>query len=247
MRLDGKTAIITGGGSGIGRASSILFSKEGANIVVADIDCLKGQETVEKISANGGEAAFIQVDVTKVVEVKNMIELTIEKFGQLNILFNNAGVLQKMKKIESITEEEWDHIFSVNVKSIFLASKYAVPELKKRRSGVIINNASISGVRPRPENSVYTSSKSAVIMLTKALAIELAPFNICVNCINAGPTDTPLLDIYNEEIKNTIKSTIPLGRFAKPEDIAKAALFLASDDASMVTGAAINVDGGRGI
>ena len=247
MKLKEKAAIVTGAGSGIGRASAILFAKEGAKVVVADIDSRNGQETAETIMGRGGEAVFIQVDVTKAVGVQQMVDTAVEKYGQLNIIFNNAGILQELKPVESITEEEWQHIFDVNVKSVFLGAKYALPELKKTGSGVIINTSSISGLRPRPQNAVYTASKGAVIMLTKALAIELAPFNIRANCICPILTDTPLLNIYSAETKKKFISTIPLGRLAEPEDIANAALYLASDESAMVTGVALNVDGGRGI
>ena len=159
MKLQGKTAIITGAGSGIGRASAILFAKEGAKVVVADIDSRNGQETTDTIIRRGGEAVFVQVDVTKAVEVREMVATAVEKYRQLNIIFNNAGILQELKPVESITEEEWQHIFDVNVKGVFLGAKYALPELKKTGSGVIINTSSISGLRPRPQNAGYTASR----------------------------------------------------------------------------------------
>jgi len=180
-----------------------------------------------------------------------MIGTAVEKYGKINILYNNAGIAQKPKPVESISEEEWEQILAVNLKSIFLGTKYVVPEMKKIGGGVIINTASISGVRVRSGTPCYTTSKGAAITLTKALALELAPFNIRVNCINLVAADTPMLPEFlpqdTEEVHNLFLSTIPLGRFATPEDIAYVALYLASDEASLVTGVALGVDGGRGI
>ncbi len=248
MRLAEKVAIITGAGSGIGRASAILFAQEGAKVVVVDIEHLAGQKTVDTISANGGKAVFIHCNVTKADEVEKMTRTAVEKFGRLNIIFNCAGLPQMTKPLELINEEEWDNIFAVNVKSIFLGAKYALPELKKTGNGAIINIASVAGIRPGPGRICYSASKGAVITITKALAVELAPFNIRVNCINPGPTDTPMLPKFfpgfNEEFKQAIKSDTPLGRIVKPENIADAALYLASDEASAVTGVALNVDSG---
>lgn len=250
MKLAEKVAIITGAGSGMGRASAILFAKEGAKVVVADIDSQGGQETVETIRNNGGEAVFVQVNVTKANEVEKMISTAVEKFGQLNILYNNAGIPQQMKMMETVTEEEWDLIMNVNVKGIFLGCKYAVPVMKNLGQGVIINTASAAGVLPRPNQFTYSVSKGAVITLTKALAAEVGPFNIRVNCINPGPTLTPMMSKHvqgNPEILEGIKSVIPLRRMVMPEDIANTALYLASDEAAVVTGAQINVDSGLSI
>lgn len=253
MRLANKVAIITGAGSGIGRASAVLFAQEGANIVVADINDSGGQETVAAIKSSGGEAIAVHTDVTIASEVENLGKITKDKFGKVDILFNNAGIPQQTMSFETVTEELWDQIFATNVKSIFLTAKSIVPMMKVAGGGVIINVASISGIRPRPGNVAYSTSKAAVILLTKALALEVAPFNIRVNCINPVGTITPMLGkffadgVSLEEGKKATINTIPLGRLSMPEDVANAALFLASDESSMLTGTSIDVDGGRGI
>ena len=253
MRLADKVVIITGAGSGIGRASAILFAKEGAKIVVADINDAGGQETVAAISSGGGEAIAVHTDVTRASEVKNLGRVTKDKYGKVDILFNNAGIPQQTMSFEKVTDALWDRIFATNVKSIFLTAKSIVPMMKAAGGGVIINLASISGIRPRPGNLAYSASKAAVILLTKSLALVVAPFNIRVNCINPVGTDTPMLGkffaegVSLEEGKKATINTIPLGRLSMPEDVANAALFLASDESSMLTGVGIDVDGGRGI
>ena len=254
MRLANKIAIITGGGSGIGRASAYLFAREGAKVVVAERTFSTGEETAAIINSSGGEAIFVCTNVQVASEIEHLVKVTKDKFGKIDILFNNAGVLIGPTAVEDIEETGWDHTYAVNVKSIFLGVKYVVPEMKKAGGGVIINTASIGGVRPiRVYFSAYNSSKGAVIVLTKALAIELAPHNIRVNCLNPGSTDTPMMwqslpDGVNwDEFKKELESRIPLGRMTKPEDVAYAALYLASDEASMVTAVSLGVDGGRGI
>jgi len=252
MRLLNKVVLITGSGSGMGRASAILFSQEGAKISVVDMDNKSGQQTVELIKKKGGEAIFIQADVSKASDVERMIKTTVDTYVRLDILFNNAGFPMSFTPVEEVKEELWDRMMDINVKGIFLGCKYAVPIMKKQGGGVIINTASIIGVRPRPNMSAYSASKGAAITLTKELAIELAPYKIRVNCINPVATDTPMLSKFIgnrdlEEGKKAYISTIPLGRLAQPEDIAYAALYLASDDSLMVTGACLDVDGGRGI
>lgn len=250
MRLSNKVAIITGAGSGIGRASAILFAKEGATIVVADIHDGGGEETVSAIKATGGDACFIHTDVTMASEVENLMKLTKVRFGRIDILFNNAGVLHRAASVENLQESEWDRVFAVNVKGIFLAAKFAVPVMKEMGSGVIINLASIGGVRPRKDSAAYASSKAAAIHLTKALALELASCNIRVNAINPVAIDTPLLRQAHpadfEKHKKDLIDTIPLKRMPTPEDVAYTALFLASDDSAMLTGTSINVDGEEG-
>jgi len=252
MKLKGKIALITGAGSGMGRASALLFSNEGAKISVVDIDRKGGERAVELIKQKGQEAIFMQADVTKASDVERMIGTTVDTYGKLDILFNNAGIPMSFTPIEEVKEDLWDRIMNINVKGIFLGCKYAVPIMKKQGGGVIINTASIVAMRPRPGLSAYAASKGAAVTLTRGLAIELAPFKIRVNCINPVATDTPMLPgfIGNRDLEEGRKafiSTIPLGRLAQAEDIAHAALYLASDDSLMVTGACIDVDGGRGI
>jgi len=252
MRLPNKVALITGAASGIGRASAVLFAKEGAKIVVADIDETGGRQTVDLIAQGGGSAVFVKADVTKAADVERMIKASVDQFGKLDILFNNAGVGTAFTPIEQVDEALWDRVMAINVKSIFLGCKYAAPAMKAQGGGVIINTASISGVRPRPGLTVYAASKGAVIVFTKAIAIEFAPYKIRVNCINPVVTDTAFITktieaSQIEAAKKGMLSTIPLGRLGEPEDMAFAALYLASDEAGLVTGVSLDVDGGRAI
>ena len=254
MRLANKVAIITGASSGIGRALAYLFAKEGARIVaVADINIAGGEETVATIKANGGEAIFVQTDVSVDSEVERLIKVTKDEFGKIDIVLNNAGIWGGSGEhpIENTDQSLWDRVYAVNVRSIFLTTKYVVPEMRKAGGGVIINISSMAGIRPAgPRNAAYKSSKGAIIALTKALALELAPDNIRVNCVNPFMTETPTmreqLQLTDEMLK-AIASAAPLGRIVKPEDVAYAALYLASEESSMLTGACINVDAGSGV
>ena len=245
MRLATKVAIITGGGSGIGKASAHLFAQEGAKVVVAQRTRTTGEETVAAINSSGGEAIFIATDVSVEAEVDSLVETTVNKFGKIDILFNNAGISIPPAPIETIEESQWDHIYAVNIKGMFLMVKYIVPEMKRAGGGVIINNSSLTGHRPVAKSAAYSSTKAAVIALTKSLALELAPDNIRVNCISPGNVETPMTkQLPEERIKARTKAT-PLGqRPVWPKEIAYAALYLASDESSMVTGININVDGG---
>lgn len=257
MRLQGKVALITGSGSGIGKATSLLFAQHGAKICVADINLKGAEETASAIHASGGEALCIETDVTNTEHIQRMIHETIKKFQRIDILFNNAGMSSPLFPIEEIDEAHWDKIMTVNMKSIFLACKYAVPIMKKQGSGVIINTGSIIAVRPRPRQSAYLASKAAVVNLTKGIALEVAPYRIRVNCINPVAAETPLLekilrDSTSQEAdyeteKEKYISSVPIGRLATADDVAYAALYLASDESSMLTGTCINVDGGRGV
>ena len=248
MRLKDKVAIITGSGSGIGKAAALMFAREGAKVMVADIDEPSAKKTVEEIEAQGGESTLFQVDVTKESQVKQMIEATEERFGRLNVLFNNAG-MQNIGSILEVKEEDWDKVFAVNVKSIFLCSKHAVPLMIQNGEGSIINVASVAGVVGVPKLAAYCAAKGAVVLLTKNMALDLAPHNIRVNCIVPGTTLTPLIqDLLKtddtEEKRRARLAKYPIGRYGKPEEIAAAALFLASDEASFVTGSSLVVDGG---
>jgi 3-oxoacyl-[acyl-carrier protein] reductase len=247
MRLSNKVAIITGASAGIGKASGYLLAREGAKVVVADINDKDGRNTVDTIKASGGEAIFVHTDVSVAANVKNLMAATIDFFGKIDILFNNAGMGQKLMRIEDTDESYWDLFHNVNLKGVFLGIKYVLPYMKKAKSGVIINMGSMSGVRPRMYAATYASTKAAVIMLTKAVALEVAADNIRINCINPVVTATTILNSLTEEERQAWAKTIPLGRVAQPDDIAYAALYLASDEASMVTGISIDVDGGRGI
>jgi 3-oxoacyl-[acyl-carrier protein] reductase len=248
MRLENKVAIITGASSGIGKATACLFAKEGAKVVVvANINDAGGKETTAAIIKSGGASIFVHADVSKSADVQNLVRTAMEHFGKIDILINNAGIGFRRTPVEDIEEARWDQLYAVNVKSVFLCVKYVVPEMRKTGGGVIINTGSMSGIRPRMYDSPYGSSKSAVNLLTKSLALELAP-QIRVNCINPGPVLTgiiqkgPGLMQFQKDI-----SELPLKRAGTPEDIAYCALYLASDESAFITGAAINVDGGRGI
>ncbi len=254
MRLQNKVAVITGAASGIGRAAAVLFAKEGAKVVVADINDEGGKETVNLIEASGGEGTFVHTDVTQAQEVQNMIKTAVETYGKLDILYNNAGVPGVSTPSEFVEEADWDCTYAVNVKSIFLACKYAIPQMKQQGGGVIINTTSVSADRPRPNMACYVSSKGAAEVLTKALALELAPQNIRVNCVNPVLADTPMAPKFIPKgldpepiLKAVIESTIPMGRMATAEEVAYGALYLACDESSFVTGIALPVDGGRSI
>lgn len=251
--LEGKTAVVTGAASGMGKATARLFAEQGAQVVFADVN----GEAAEKAAAgfDKNRVRVIRTDVADDASVKVMVEGTLDAFGRVDVLVNCAGVPQAFTAIEELSLSEWDRIMSVNVKSIFLTAKYVVPIMKRRRSGSIVNIASIAGVRARPGLNAYCASKGAALQLTRALALELAPYQIRVNAINPGPAETPMLGKFlkddaataEEQKKKVFLDSVPLGRLVQPEDVAWAALYLASDLAKMVTGEILNVDGGRGI
>jgi len=241
MKLENKVALITGAASGIGRASALLFAQEGAKVMAVDIDLRGGMETVEMIKSMGGEAIFILADVSKASDMEKAIKSCVERYDKLDILFNNAGVAQDCSIVD-MSEDEWDRVINVNLKGVFLGSKYAIPQMIKQGGGVIINTASTLGLAAEPNCAAYCASKGGVIALTKALAVECAPFNIRVNCICPGPIATPM--ILKEPQQQIDVSYVPLKRLGKPEEIAHAALFLASSESTYVTGAALIVDGG---
>lgn len=250
-KLEGKVALITGAGSGIGRATTILFAKNGAKVVVVDVDSQEGEETVKMIRDAGGDTIFVQADVSKATDTEKMIKITVEKYGKLDIIFNNAGILTGGPLIDT-TEETWDRVIDVNLKGVFLGSKYAVAQMMKQGGGVIINTASECGHSGFPNLSAYCASKAGVHVLTKAMAAELARYNIRVNSVSPARVYTPMharrwavLPKEEAERKRKIMAeSIPIGRMGKPEDVAYAVLYLASDEASFVTGADLPVDGG---
>jgi 3-oxoacyl-[acyl-carrier protein] reductase len=254
-KLQGLVAVVTGAGSGIGRASAVEFAREGASVVAADLNAASAAETADQILSAGGQAESVQVDVTQRSQVEQMVKTAVDKFGRLDVLYNNAGLPQSFTPFEDSTDELFDRIFNVNVKGVFYGCRAAIPQMKAQGGGVILNTASTAGIRPRPGLAVYAASKGAVITMTKALAIELAPFRIRVVSINPVATDTPMLPSFigveqgadEAEGRRRFIGTIPWGRLNKPEDIARAAVFLASADAEMVTGTAFEVDGGRDI
>lgn len=250
MRLKDKVALITGAGSGIGRATSILFAREGAKVVVADIDSSLGRETVRMIRDNHGEATFVQTDVSKSDQSKNMIETTIRNYGRLDILFSNAGINPLGTAVDT-SEELWNKIIDINLKGGFLASKFAIPHMIKQGGGSIIFTASVNGLFAAANEVAYDASKGGVVMLTKATALDFGSKNIRVNAICPGATDTPMVRKIAEAfpdpakfIEENAKNNAAFKRMIKPEEVAAAALFLASDESSGLTGAIIPVDGG---
>jgi 3-oxoacyl-[acyl-carrier protein] reductase len=249
MRLKDKVAIVTGGGSGFGEGIARRFAAEGAKVIVADINDRAGQKVAGAIASTGGSADFIHADVTLGKEVAAMIARAVERFGGLDIVVNNAGMPQRNGPMLGVDEATFERIFAVNVKSIYLAAIHAVPVLERRGGGVMINTASTAGLRPRPGLVWYNGSKGAAISLTKAMAIELAPKKIRVNCLCPVAGDTPMLADFmggdTPENRARFIASVPLGRLSRPEDIANAALYLASDEAAFITGVALEVDGGR--
>lgn len=249
MRLKDKVAIITGAASGMGRSTAILFANEGAKVVVADFNEKGGKETVETIKKNGGDAIFVYTDVSKEKEVQNMVRTAVETYGKLDVLYNNAAILPALDAtVLDVTEEVWDRYFDINVKSVFLGCKYAVPEMKKAGKGSIINAAAVAGILPSAGRTPYNTTKGAIITFTKSMAMEVSEFGIRVNAIGPGPTLTEAMKEKfaqeSEEFRRNVAKIVPIGRLIEPEDIAKAALFLASDDSSAVNGLIMMVDGG---
>jgi NAD(P)-dependent dehydrogenase (short-subunit alcohol dehydrogenase family) len=246
MRLRGKTAIVTGAGGGIGRATSILFANEGARVVVSDVDEKTAQETAELIARAGGEALCIRANMASPEEVEELIGRTVETFGGLDVLFNNAGVGNAEHKLPDITIDEWDRVVDINLKGVFLAMKYAIPQMEKRGGGSIINTSSIMGLKGKKYLAPYNASKGGVILLTKNAALEFGSKNIRVNAIAPGVIDTPIIDGWKQDERKwpIISKANALGRVGQPEEVAKVALFLASDDSSFVTGTTLVVDGG---
>lgn len=246
MRLAGKTAIVTGGGSGFGAGIVAKFIAEGAHVMVADINQQSAGQIAEK---EGSNAIAHTVDVANGDSMASMAEAAFKHFGKLDILVNNAGVTHLPQSMEDVTEADFDRVLAVNAKSVYLSARYIVPHMKNNSSGAILNVASTAGVSPRPRLSWYNASKGWMITATRSMAVELAASGIRVNALNPVAGETPLLKSFmgedTPEVRAKFLSTIPIGRFSQPEDLGNAACFLCSDEASMITGVAMEVDGGR--
>jgi 3-oxoacyl-[acyl-carrier protein] reductase len=250
MSLDEKIAVVTGAGSGMGKTTARLFAERGASVVAVDLDGDAASQTAADVADTGaGEAIALAADVSDSADVERFVGRTVETFGRIDVLHNNAGIPQRSTPVEDVTEETWDQIQDVNLKSAFLGAKYAVPHMRERGGGVILNTASTAGIRPRTGLSAYSASKGGMITLTKQLAYELAEDDIRVNAICPVATDTEMLPKFagGDLSVDGMADTIPLGRLAEPTDVANAAAFLASDEAAMITGTALEVDGGRDI
>jgi len=246
MRLEGKIAVVTGAASGFGEGIAKKFVAEGAKVVVADRD---GSGAERVAAALGPNALGARADVTRASDVESMLHIAGDRFGGLDILVNNAGMGHVPQPLEELSEEDFDRILAVNVKAIYLAAKLVVPRFKAQKKGVILNIASTAGVSPRPRLTWYNASKGWVITATRSMAVELAPFGIRVCALNPVAGETPMLKTFmgedTPEMRAKFLATIPIGRFSTPEDLGNAAAFLCSDEASMITGVAMEVDGGR--
>ena len=252
MRLEGKVAIITGAGSGFGEGIAERFAEEGAKVVVNDIDAESGARVAQAITRTQGQgsAVFLRADVSDDAAMAGLVAGTLDRFGALDIMVNNAGITHANGPMLEVGEELFDRVFAVNVKSIYLAARHVVPVLRRQgRGGVILNTASTAGIRARAGLTWYCGSKGAAIMLSKAMAQELAPDKIRVNALCPVAGETPLLPRFmggdTPELRAKFLASIPLGRFATPRDVANAALFLASDEGAFITGIALEIDGGR--
>jgi meso-butanediol dehydrogenase / (S,S)-butanediol dehydrogenase / diacetyl reductase len=243
MKLEGKVAFVTGFGSGLGQAIAVLFAKEGAAVAGTSTTEAKGRDTVAMIEKAGRKALFRQGDVSNSEQMKALIDDAVKQFGGLDIVVNSAGV-RTNGSITEITEEQWDRTIDVNLKGVFVVSRLAIPEMIKRGGGVILNIGARSGMAGQAGRAAYCASKGGMVTLTEAMAMDYAHERIRVNCICPGPTRTPMVDTSTPEKLARYKTRVPVGRIGEPEDIARAALYLASDDASMVTAAILPVDGG---
>ncbi len=251
MRVEGKVVLVTGAGGGIGEGIALRFASEGAAVIVADVQDEAGSRVANAIKRNGGKAVFIHADVTKTSDVRALMDKSVSTFGRLDVVVNNAGWTHKNEPALETSEEAFDRCYAVNVKSIYLSTIHAVPVFRNQGGGSFINIASTAGIRPRPGLSWYNGSKGAVITTSKSLAAELGPDNIRVNCINpVFNPDTGLAASFaggplDDARRQKFLSTIPLGRFSTALDVANASLYLASDEASFISGVCLEVDGAR--
>jgi NAD(P)-dependent dehydrogenase (short-subunit alcohol dehydrogenase family) len=251
-KLAGKTAIITGSAAGIGRASGLLFANHGANVAAVDCDAPGNTKLVEEIRGFGGSAEAFTADVASASDVDRVVQQVLSKWHRVDILFNNAGIVPG-KKVHTLTEEEWDRAFAINVKSMYLFSRAVIPSFLQQGGGVILNTSSTTALRVAPDRALYTATKGAILSLTKSMAVDYAADNIRVNCLCPGTTDTPSLRARlsaggnTEEMTKKFIARQPLRRLGTAEEMAEAALYLVSEDASFVTGSAFQIDGGMSL
>lgn len=252
MRLAGKVAVVTGAGSGIGRAAALRFAQEGARVVVAEYHPAGGEETVALIGARGGQACFVQTDVAREAECARAVHTAVQQFGGLHVLFCVAGIMTNAD-VASESAEQWDRLMSVNLRGIYLMAKYAVPAMLQSGGGSIVNISSVTGLLGHPQLAAYSAAKAGVAGLTRQMAVDYAAQGVRVNAISPGTIDTPMLQRFLDEVpdqaraRDSFVALHPIGRLGRPEDIANAALFLASDESAFVTGHNLVVDGGYSI
>jgi NAD(P)-dependent dehydrogenase (short-subunit alcohol dehydrogenase family) len=242
-----KVVLVTGGAYGIGRAAAISFAKRGAKVVIADIDANRGEETLQSVKESGGEAIFVKTDVSSEEDVKALVEEAVGTYGKLDCAFNNAGIHKRFISTVDFTAADWDEMINVNLKSVWLCMKYEIPQMLKQGKGAIVNTSSAAGLVGAPSNPAYPASKHGVVGLTKCTALEFARKGIRINCVCPGPTRTGMneeLTATNPEIVKAMDQKVPMGRIGEPEEVAAAAIFLCSDEASYITGHALPVDGG---
>lgn len=243
-QLENKVALVTGAGSGIGKAVAILYAKEGAKVIVNDINEENGQGVVNQIKSEGGEAFFIEADVSNEADVQNLIKKTVEKYGKLDIACNNAGITGEQNLTGQYTVSTWEKVVAINLNGVFLNCKYQLEQMEKNGGGVIVNMASIHGIAAAPMSSAYTTTKHAVVGLTKNIGVEYAQKNIRCNAVGPGYIGTPLLDMAPPEVLEMLKAKHPMNRLGKAEEVAELVLFLSSEKSSFITGGYYLIDGG---
>jgi NAD(P)-dependent dehydrogenase (short-subunit alcohol dehydrogenase family) len=243
----GKVVLVTGGSYGIGRAAALSFAQRGAKVAIADLDVKRGEETLRRIKESGGDAIFVKTDVSLESDVKALVEKTVQAYGRLDCAFNNAGIHKQFVSTIDFAAAEWDEMINVNLKSVWLCMKYEIPQMLKQGKGSIVNTSSAAGLVGAPSNPAYPASKHGVVGLTKSTALEFARKGIRVNCVCPGPTRTGMneaLVASNPEMVKAMDQKVPMGRIGEPEEVAAAAIWLCSDEASYITGHALPVDGG---
>ena len=244
-RLQDKVAVITGGGSGMGRASCLAFAAEGARVVVVDRTIASGEETARAVNDEGGEAVFFEADVSDAADVAGMVAAAVDRWGRLDVLFNNAGIEGPSVRLLEYDEAEWDQVIAVNLKAVYLGMRAALPQMVSQGAGVILSTASAAGLVGLARSSAYSAAKAGIVGLTRTVALEYGPQGVRVNCICPGFVSTPMLErVLGDRDESVLRHVAPLRRVGAADDVARAAVYLASDEASYVTGVAFPVDGG---